>query len=176
MEREPFARHLARATRSARACVRTQCWNPRAERVNFLIRPYTPRDDPAPHLTAHEWVRCQARRRERGQRLSAAQVVGRLWVDGRVPAYVNLPVHHAGPRDTTLELCIDRRLRHELADLCHAREGYPPFHVLVPVPPHATDQPAPFYSNWPQWPRRLKLVRWRRWHRLRHRLRGPYSK
>jgi hypothetical protein len=172
MEREQFALHLTQAARSTLAFTRTQCWNPLAEQVNFLIRPDTLSDDPAPYLNTQEWACFQDRKRELGQPLSAADVVERLWVECQVPAYVNISVYHAGPQVTTLELFIDRRLRRELADLYHEREGYPPFHVLVAIPPYVGNRQTTFHSNWQHWPWRLKLVLWRGWWRMRHQSRS----
>jgi hypothetical protein len=59
-----------------------------------------------------------------------------LWVDGKVPQWVNLSVHAADGEHTYVEVCVTDRLVAELSQMYHQREGNPPFHVLGPaVPP-----------------------------------------
>ncbi len=59
-----------------------------------------------------------------------------LWVDGKVPQWINLSVHAADAEHTYIEVCVTDRLVAEVAHMCHRREGNPPFHILGPsVPP-----------------------------------------
>ena len=58
-----------------------------------------------------------------------------LWVDGRIPHWINLSVHAADLEHTYIEVCTSARLTNELERLYHDREGNPPFHVLGPALP-----------------------------------------
>jgi hypothetical protein len=59
-----------------------------------------------------------------------------LWVDGKVPQWVNLSVVAADADHTYIEVTVCGRLAANLADLYHQREGNPPFYVLGPeLPP-----------------------------------------
>jgi hypothetical protein len=170
MTKEDFAHHLALATTSALAFTRTVCWNRLADTVDFVIRPDMVTGD-ASYLSSLEGARFQARKQELGRRLTAPEVVDRLWVGQHVPVYIDLSVYRASATKTTLELCINRRLRQRAAELSHQAEGYPPFHVVVPIPPYAVGQGL-FHSNWQRWPWRIKLVIWQRWWGMRYRWTG----
>jgi hypothetical protein len=58
-----------------------------------------------------------------------------LWVDGKVPQWINLSVHAADAEHTYIEVAVTDRLVAEVAQLYHQREGNPPFHVLGPALP-----------------------------------------
>lgn len=164
MQKEEFALNLQAAVQSTLSLTRQLCWNRISDTVDFVIQPDNLNDE-ASHLNPFELERFQARKREIGQRLTAAEVVERLWVEQKVPAYINVSVYHASFKNSTLELFIDRRLRQDISDIYHEREGYPPFHVAVPTPPYVSleSRKTRFHSNWQQWPWRIELVLWRTW-------------
>jgi hypothetical protein len=59
-----------------------------------------------------------------------------LWVDGKIPQWINLSVHAADAAHTYVEVMVCDRLTADDRALYHQREGNPPFHVLGPaVPP-----------------------------------------
>ncbi|OWK41619.1 hypothetical protein [Fimbriiglobus ruber] len=58
-----------------------------------------------------------------------------LWVDGKVPQWVNLSVHGANAEHTYIEVCVTDRLVAEVAHMYHLQEGNPPFHILGPALP-----------------------------------------
>jgi hypothetical protein len=58
-----------------------------------------------------------------------------LWVDGKVPQWINLSVVAADDDHTYIELSVCGRLTSKKAELYHQREGNPPFHVLGPALP-----------------------------------------
>lgn len=59
-----------------------------------------------------------------------------VWVDGKVPQWINVSVHAADAEHTYIEVAVCDRLTDNPAALYHQREGNPPFHVLGPaVPP-----------------------------------------
>jgi hypothetical protein len=58
-----------------------------------------------------------------------------LWVDGKVPQWINLSVHGMDAEHTYIEVAVCGRLTDDPAALYHQREGNPPFHVLGPALP-----------------------------------------
>jgi hypothetical protein len=59
-----------------------------------------------------------------------------LWVDGKIPQWINFTVHAADAAYTYIEISICARLTADNASLYHQQEGNPPFHVLGPeLPP-----------------------------------------
>jgi hypothetical protein len=58
-----------------------------------------------------------------------------LWVDGKIPQWVNFTVHAADAEHTYIEVVVCDRLTADDRALYHQREGNPPFHVLGPALP-----------------------------------------
>lgn len=58
-----------------------------------------------------------------------------LWIDGKVPHWINLSVHAADGAHTYIEVIVCDRLTADDSALYHKREGNPPFHVLGPALP-----------------------------------------
>ena len=58
-----------------------------------------------------------------------------LWVDGKVPQWVNLSVVAADEGHTYIEVAVCGRLTDDPTALYHQQEGNPPFHVLGPALP-----------------------------------------
>jgi hypothetical protein len=59
-----------------------------------------------------------------------------LWVDGKIPRWINFSVHAADAEHTYIEVVASDRLTADDRVLHHQREGNPPFHVLGPsLPP-----------------------------------------
>ena len=58
-----------------------------------------------------------------------------LWVDGKVPAWINLSVHAADADHTYIEVRVTDRLVAEVSHMYHQSEGNPPFHLLSPAMP-----------------------------------------
>jgi hypothetical protein len=58
-----------------------------------------------------------------------------LWVDGKVPQWVNFTVCRHTPEYTVIDVRSCGRFFENDEDLYHQREGYPPFHVLSPPLP-----------------------------------------
>lgn len=59
-----------------------------------------------------------------------------MWVDGKVPIWINLCVSQIESNITTIEIMLSKQLCGEVQGLMHHREGYPPFHILGPRLPH----------------------------------------
>jgi hypothetical protein len=58
-----------------------------------------------------------------------------LWVDGKIPQWINFSVHSADAEHTYIEVMVCDRLTVNDQALYHQREGNPPFHVLSPALP-----------------------------------------
>jgi hypothetical protein len=94
-----------------------------------------------------------------GRLLTPVQLVGvepvrarkYLWVDGKVPQWINLSVHAADAEHTYIEVCVCARLTADDRSLYHQREGNPPFHILSPaLPPDwvSLEQSGRFSLGW----------------------------
>jgi hypothetical protein len=56
-----------------------------------------------------------------------------LWVDGKIPVWINLRVDYFDENHTCIEILFNaQRLTDNHERLMHEREGNPPFHVLGP--------------------------------------------
>ena len=74
-----------------------------------------------------------------------------LWVDGKVPAWINLTVRAADHEHTYIEVCSTDRLVAKITQMYHLSEGNPPFHILgPPVPPWwvSVAESGKFSLNW----------------------------
>lgn len=58
-----------------------------------------------------------------------------LWVDGKIPQWINFSVHAIDADQTYIEVCVCGRLTADDEELYHQREGNPPFHILSPALP-----------------------------------------
>ena len=180
MTKEDFATHLHSATKAAVAFTRTHCWNILPSEIEFIVRPDNLEEN-APYLNDWEVRNFKVRKKELNNRFNAEEVVENLWIDEQVPVWINVSVFKAGSQKTTFELLVDRRLRQEATDIYHQQEGYPPFHVLVHIPPYLLDKQGNFNGpkfnvNWQRWPWRIKTESWVRWNRLINRIKHGSSK
>jgi hypothetical protein len=64
--------------------------------------------------------------------LSAVNVRKLLWIDGRVPTWINLAVDRLEAGALYLTVYYSKELAERDGPWRHAREGNPPFHVLGP--------------------------------------------
>jgi hypothetical protein len=58
-----------------------------------------------------------------------------LWVDGKIPQWINFSVHAVDADHTYIQVSVCDRLTADARVLYHQREGNPPFHVLGPALP-----------------------------------------
>jgi hypothetical protein len=79
--------------------------------------------------------------KEKLRNLTLEQATKLLWVDGKVPRWINVSVEMTGLESTYLNIiCCDKLAKTE-AEFYHRREGNPPFHVLAPL--EDPSRPAP---------------------------------
>jgi hypothetical protein len=67
--------------------------------------------------------------------IDAARARKYLWVDGKIPQWINFSVHAADAEHTYIEVVACDRLTADDRALYHRQEGNPPFHVLSPALP-----------------------------------------
>jgi hypothetical protein len=81
--------------------------------------------------------------------LTIDQTVDLLCHDGKVPLWINMTVYESKPTLTVISLLCSRRLRDD-ADLYYNAVQFPPFNILVPVPPDSQrkDISGKFDVNW----------------------------
>jgi hypothetical protein len=56
-----------------------------------------------------------------------------VWVDGKIPQWINFAVHAADAEHTYIEVVVCDLLTADNQALYHKREGNPPFHILSPA-------------------------------------------
>jgi hypothetical protein len=162
MENSVFNSHLLAATKATLDFTRTLCWNKLSDNVEFIIQPDN-LDENVPYLSGFEMLHFRQRKAEVNTGFSLDEVADRLWVKGHVPVWINISVQKAKCHKTIIELLIDRRLRQDDDEIYHKQEGYPPFHVLVSIPPYRTNQQGQIISkkfniNWKHWPWKLRVI------------------
>src|SRR5689334_61384 len=59
-----------------------------------------------------------------------------LWVDGKVPLWINFNVHEMDATHTYIMVMVSHQLTSNDSVLYHQDEGLPPFHILGPFVPH----------------------------------------
>ncbi len=59
-----------------------------------------------------------------------------LWVDKKVPVWINMQVSRIEDDATIIEIHLADRLTEDESGLYHKLEGNPPFHILGPSLPH----------------------------------------
>jgi hypothetical protein len=134
----------------------TYCTNTLARNCQFLVGTATP--DAHKGMDLLEVGQLVRLNNHNGKYLTAQQVVDLLWVKDKVPLYINMEVHESRPNLTLVYLLCSRRLRSE-EHLYHQIDTYPPFHILVPLPP-GYQKGAKFDINFQKQGRRLDKLRY----------------
>jgi hypothetical protein len=130
VERPLFASRLAEAAALARDFARTLLEEPLSDSLIFRVH-FNQSYDGNP-LVGDETVFPDEARRTLND-VSADQVVGALWREGRVPEWIDVSVVGETPAATRLQLLCCGRFTRSM--LYHEKEGRPPFHVTGPVFP-----------------------------------------
>jgi hypothetical protein len=69
------------------------------------------------------------------ENLDASKVAKFLWVDGKVPVWINLHARRSDERAYFVEVATSETLTEDESRFYHKGEGNPPFHVLFPENP-----------------------------------------
>jgi hypothetical protein len=90
-----------------------------------------------------------------GKLLSFNEVISFLHFKDSVPLWINTEVYLSKNHKTIIKLFCSRRFRKE-EELNHKVDKYPPFHIIVSIPPYAKEGKK-FDINWHQKTFKLKF-------------------
>jgi hypothetical protein len=132
MEPSKFRRHLDNSLRSLLDITRQLCYNEISENFKFLIQP-SGREF---HDGLNDFERKNLIRLNKyaNKLLNIDQVVNLLCHENKVPLWINTTVYESKENLTVIHLLCSRRLRHD-NELFYKAVEYPPFNVMVPLPP-----------------------------------------
>lgn len=127
-----------------------------SENVEFLIEPNC--REISEHLNEKELNKLVELNKLEGKLLDSKEVSSLLYDSGQVPLWINTEIYRSSKNKTKIKLICSRRFRDEM-DLNHKMDEFPPFHLLVPLPPWQKDEEK-FNINW-----RHQTLK-RKWHAL----------
>jgi hypothetical protein len=134
LDRDEFAARLDRAMAALLQATEQHCTNRLVPELRFTQSLGRHDGDMHDGMDASSIALLHARTQRANDLLTKNDLIGLLFVDGRVPRYINAEVWRAEPDRTIVQLLISRRLATD-AELYHSVDRDPPFHVLVAIPP-----------------------------------------
>jgi hypothetical protein len=132
METSKFKQHLENSLKLLLDITRLNCYNKISENFSFIIEPSGREFHDG--LTDFEKKNLVSLNKYANKLLTADQVVDLLCHNDEVPLWINTTVYESKEDLTVIHLFCSRRLRHD-NELFHQAVKYPPFNVLVWVPP-----------------------------------------
>ena len=142
-----FRQHLDNSLKLLLELTKQHCYNNISAVFKFLIQPSgTDVHDGMDSLEARNLVLLN---KQNDKLLDADKVVDLLCHDNKVPLWINITIYESRPNLTVVHLYCSRRLRHD-SELYYKAVTYPPFNVLVPLPPDPLrkDINGKFDINW----------------------------
>lgn len=131
MDKQEFAARFKLAANSCRDFTQSMIIEelPKSLRFNFGIADRLPVDARG-HV---KFIGGRLLKPEELKGLAKARAGQFLWVDGKIPVWINLTVDYFDESHTYIEILFNAQLLTDCLDrLMHEREGNPPFHVLGP--------------------------------------------
>jgi hypothetical protein len=132
MELSIFKQNLEHSLTLLLNITRQECYNDIAENFKFIIEPSGKEFHDG--LNSYEKQNLLKLNQYRGRVLVVGQILDLLCHDNKVPLWINATVYETKENLTVIHLLCSRRLRHN-GELFHQAVQYPPFNVLVPLPP-----------------------------------------
>jgi len=132
MDTSTFRQHLDNSLKLLLDITRQHCYNDISEDFKFIIQPSG--TDFHDGLNDYEKKNLTILNQFGNRLLTAEQVIDLLYHDNKVPLWINATIYESKKDLTVIHLFCSRRLRHD-NDLFHQAVKYPPFNVLVPLPP-----------------------------------------
>jgi hypothetical protein len=147
MDVSKFKHHLDLSLKLLLDITRQHCYNDISETFKFLIQPSG--IDFHNGLNEFEKKNLTILNCHAGKLLTFDQVVNLLSHNNSVPLWINTTVYESKKNLTVIHLLCSRRLRYDV-DLNYQTVKYPPFHILVPLPPDSLrkDINGKFDINW----------------------------
>lgn len=156
MEQKEFKLRLEASTKKLLEFTQAMVTNEISEDVVYLIEPN--RREASPHLNVNELKKLKKLNRIEGKLFNSSEVASLLYDSQKVPLWINGEVHRSSSKKTIVILICSRRYRHE-KELNYKVDKYPPFHLLVPLPPWHKENEK-FNVNW-----KFQVLK-RKWHAL----------
>lgn len=142
-----FKEHLDNSLKLLVDITRQHCYNNISENFKFLIQPSG--SDFHDGLNDYEKNNLVHLNKFLDKHLSIDQAIDLLYHDNKVPLWINTTVYESKNDLTVIHLFCSRRLRND-EELFYKAVKYPPFNVLVPIPPDPLrkDIDGKFDINW----------------------------
>jgi hypothetical protein len=145
MERETFQRHLGRGAEASRQKTLPLVTNTLPPSNRYYVRLNCSFDGNPLHQKEKVFPDHNVPQTDQTIAYSESEIVERLWRDGFVPVWINIKPYAVDKSHTYFELICAGRFTNEDSDvLYHRKEGYPPFHAGVVVPPNWTPKSPKF--------------------------------
>jgi hypothetical protein len=147
MDASKFKEHLDDSLKLLLDISQQHCYNDISENFSFIIEPSG--RDFHDGLNNFEKDNLVVLNKYADKLLTDDQVVSLLCHDGKVPLWINMTIYESKNNLTVIHLFCSRRLRHD-NELFYAAVKYPPFNVMVPLPPEPLwkDINGKFDINW----------------------------
>ena len=147
METSKFKQHLDNSLKLLLDVTSQHCYNYVSENIRFIIQPNGTEFHEG--LNGVEKKNLIILNRHADKLLTFEQVVDLLCHDNKVPLWINTTVYECKKDLTVIHLLCSRRLRRD-SELFYQAVKYPPFNVLVPLPPDLLrkDINGKFDINW----------------------------
>jgi hypothetical protein len=147
MDASKFRQHLDNSLKLLLDIATQNCYNNVAENFKFIIEPSGREFHDA--LNDFEKKNLIILNRYADKLLTIDQVVELLYHDNKVPLWINTTIYESKKELTVIHLLCSRRLRHD-NELFYGAVKYPPFNVLVQLPPDSLrkDSNGKFDINW----------------------------
>ena len=147
MDASKFRQHLDNSLKLLLDIARQYCYNDFSETFKFIIQPSG--TDFHDGLNDFEKRKLTILNRYADKILTFDQVIDLLYHDNKVPLWINTTVYESKKGLTVIHLLCSRRLRHD-NELFYGAVKYPPFNVLVQLPPDSLrkDINGKFDINW----------------------------
>ena len=155
MKAEAFKYNLQEISRKTVLYAKERTRNRYSENIKYIIQPNILED--SEHLDNFELTNLAERRKELKKVFTLEQVVERLFFLERVPLWINVSIENTTTKETVIELLTSRRFRKD--EIMHSNEGFPPFHISIPIPPNIKENER-FDINWKNNKLKMKLKNW----------------
>ena len=153
MQKSIFRKQLNNATDELFSFTSKMVINKLSRNIVYIIEPNC--REQSHHLSDKENEKLIELNQLENQLLDYDTVINYLHIDDSVPLWINTQVYKSSKKRTIIKLICSRRFRKE-SELNMKADKFPPFHILVPVPPYYK-QGKMFNINWHQKTFRLKL-------------------
>ena len=147
MDSSKFKEHLDNSIKLLLDITLQHCYNDISENFKFIIEPSG--RDFHDGLNNFEKKNLIVLNKHADKLLTVDQILELLCHDNKVPLWINTTVYESRSELTVIHLFCSRRLRHN-TELFYKAVRYPPFNVLVPLPPDPLrkDINGKFDINW----------------------------